>query len=211
MKYGCIYLITNKYNNKKYVGQTINLKRRIKEYKYNKNQCYIEKIINKYGFENFTIEILEDNIKLTNLDSREQFWIKTLDTFRSGYNNTTGGKSKFIMSADTIDKMRESSKLFRHSLETKLNKSIPIITFKNNTFKKETSAKIFAEKIGCERTHVTRAAKTGIRVNGFYIFYLDNELREISKLKSKNLYYKKLCDIISEDVETMEHKFYIIC
>ena len=53
-----IYKITNKINNKIYIGQTNNIKRRFNSHKNNKRSV-ISKAINKYGVENFTFEIIE--------------------------------------------------------------------------------------------------------------------------------------------------------
>ena len=66
-----IYLIRNKVNNKVYIGQSIDIKRRIKEHirsaqpeKYNKkserdSNTPIHRAMQKYGIDNFEIQILE--------------------------------------------------------------------------------------------------------------------------------------------------------
>lgn len=56
-----IYKFTNKINNKVYIGSAIDLKDRIQTHIYRKS-CYsklLRNAINKYGIENFVIEILE--------------------------------------------------------------------------------------------------------------------------------------------------------
>lgn len=61
-----IYCYTNKINQHKYVGQTNNLNRRIREHKscsFNENSTsyndLIHKKIREYGIDNFSIEVLE--------------------------------------------------------------------------------------------------------------------------------------------------------
>lgn len=97
MKTGVIYKHTNKFNNKAYIGQTIN----IPHYRWNsgegyKDSLYFYNAIQKYGWENFTHEILEKDIPISQLNEREIYWIafyKT-DSREYGYNLTSGGTSK---------------------------------------------------------------------------------------------------------------------
>ena len=89
---GCIYVITNKTNGKQYIGQTVrNIEERFYEHCYDKRSTSaIHKAIEKYGINNFSLEKLE-TVDITLLDSREQYWIQKLDTYRSGYNKNIGG------------------------------------------------------------------------------------------------------------------------
>lgn len=56
-----IYIITNLINGKLYVGQTSDVKRSIRNYKYpaKKDQRPIIWAIKKYGWDNFTFQIIE--------------------------------------------------------------------------------------------------------------------------------------------------------
>ena len=92
---GYIYMLINKINGKKYIGQTNNLRKRIKyqHFKEDYGCNVIDKAIRKYGKENFEVEILEE-IKIEKLDKREKYWIKEHNTYEGeGYNCTPGGKS----------------------------------------------------------------------------------------------------------------------
>ena len=92
-----IYLITNLINNHKYIGQTINLKQRWKQH-CNKahNSMTIDKAINKYGKENFSLSVLE----ICNIDDaneREIYWIAKYNTFYNteDYNCHIGGQMQY--------------------------------------------------------------------------------------------------------------------
>lgn len=90
--FGVIYCITNKVNDKKYIGQTINFQRRMWEHKYSKTkESYLKNSIQKYGINNFKFEIIE-RVKIENLNKREIYWIDFYNTFKGeGYNLTIGG------------------------------------------------------------------------------------------------------------------------
>lgn len=104
-----IYCYTNKINGKKYVGQTNNEKRRIREHKscaFNeKSYSYnlpFHKAIRKYSFENFIYEKLEDNLdNQKEVDEREKYWIKEKQSLigEHGYNILSGGQEKFRKSS----------------------------------------------------------------------------------------------------------------
>ena len=61
-----VYLHTNLINNKVYVGQTNNLARRWRnngiEYTYTHSNSFFGKAIQKYGWENFSHEILAQDL-----------------------------------------------------------------------------------------------------------------------------------------------------
>lgn len=94
---GSIYKITNKLNGHSYIGQTIqNVKERF--YQHCATKCdkavlnmAVHKAIQKYGKENFTLEILEE-IDSTLLNDKEKYWIEYFDTYKNGYNETLGGQ-----------------------------------------------------------------------------------------------------------------------
>jgi hypothetical protein len=88
-----IYQITNKTNNKRYIGKTKNsIQSRFHSHvsyaKYG-SPSYLHRAIRKYGKENFSIVVLEENIKDENhLNVREIFWIEKENP---EYNMTKGG------------------------------------------------------------------------------------------------------------------------
>lgn len=98
-----IYLITNKVNNKKYIGQAIDYQQRWKghindarkDLRKNKTNSLLNNAINKYGPDSFKLELIEDEIPEENIDFKEAFYINKYNTFFKngvGYNMTLGGQ-----------------------------------------------------------------------------------------------------------------------
>lgn len=93
-----IYKITNKINNKIYIGQVYNktiydrFERHIKEANPN-SKSYLGRAIAKYGSENFICEEIDRANSLKELNEKEIYWIKTLNSTNGniGYNLTPGG------------------------------------------------------------------------------------------------------------------------
>ena len=86
-----IYKITNKINNKSYIGQSIHIEQRWEEHLYQSSGCSLLKYaLHKYGKDNFSFEVIEE-CNQEELNEKEQYWIKYYDTFYNGYNLTLGG------------------------------------------------------------------------------------------------------------------------
>lgn len=102
-----IYKITNKINNKIYIGKTLcNIQKRWKEHckASHKEQCEkrpLYSAMNKYGIENFIIEQIEEcSDEIVN--EREVYWIEYYQSFKYGYNATKGGDGKHYLDYDLI-------------------------------------------------------------------------------------------------------------
>lgn len=94
-----IYIIKNNVNGKCYIGQSVKLRSRLKDHMRNakngKLDLPIYRAINKYGFHNFTVDILESFIPDPNISNLEL--IQTLDKLEIEYiENTT------LIQRDTI-------------------------------------------------------------------------------------------------------------
>ena len=104
-----IYLITNKINNKKYVGKTKkSLKIRFRQHclAYSHGvRTYIACAINKYGEENFTIEKLA-TCKDDDFAYFEAYYIQLYETHytQNGYNITYGGDDNPMDDINVINK-----------------------------------------------------------------------------------------------------------
>ncbi len=88
-----IYAIINKSNGMLYVGQSTNFENRKKDYLLNRHvyQQKIYRATEKYGWDNFSFEIIESDIEHCSLNNREKYWIKHLCSVEFGYNLTYGG------------------------------------------------------------------------------------------------------------------------
>ena len=108
-----IYKITNKINGNSYIGQSINVEKRLLSHKKYRNKIIKNKVlykaIEKYGIENFDFEILEE-CKKEELNEREKYYIKKYNTYYKGYNMTRGGDGKngCGLSRESIEKMKKS-------------------------------------------------------------------------------------------------------
>lgn len=91
-----IYKHTNKTTGKAYIGLTSQTTTQRwgngRGYTYKSGQHKFAQAIRKYGWDNFTHEIIEQNINsLKKASEREKYWIKYYDTFVHGYNMSPGG------------------------------------------------------------------------------------------------------------------------
>lgn len=119
MRTGLIYKLTSKTTHKSYVGQTINLKNRLRKHKHDKvknpKTGSLQHDLQQYGFTDFELVIIEDNIPQSKLDEREKYWIEKLDTIAQGYNIAKGGHG-----GDTYHGFNEQE---RKELSNKLSRS----------------------------------------------------------------------------------------
>lgn len=97
MCYGYIYHITNKINNKKYIGQTTNIEHRLEEHlsalrKNNHHSHKLQRAFNLYGENNFIFSWekrayqKEEELQLDEMKEIEKY-----DSYNNGYNETQGG------------------------------------------------------------------------------------------------------------------------
>ena len=132
--YGVIYKITNKVNGKCYIGQTVQgFNRRYHGNGTNKNMNGIERVfyyhglnkngkktynvhlynsIKKYGFDAFEVNKEFDiAFSQTELDIKEDLWIKYYDCTNKGYNIKTGGNGGSHYNKECRRRMSESQKI----------------------------------------------------------------------------------------------------
>jgi group I intron endonuclease len=121
-KYCGIYKITSP-TNKIYIGQSIDIERRWKPYKYvgvgAKKQVLLYRSLLKHGSENHIFEIIEE-CEVEELNSREGYWQDFYDSVNNGLNCRRvqiGDKSGYD-SPETKDKRRQALLGKKHTQES---------------------------------------------------------------------------------------------
>lgn len=169
---GYIYKITNKINQKSYIGLTTKtIQERWQEHiqvidKY-KNVRPLYSALAKYGLEAFSIEEIEE-VDDDYLGEREIYWISYFNTYQKGYNATLGGDGKWT-----------------HSIE-QYNLNGDLIAVYNNITEAIKSTNISESVIRAVCRHVYKTAKG-------YIFKYSDDNVDINELIAKaktNNYYK---------------------
>lgn len=158
-----IYKITNMINNKVYIGQAQDIKRRWKEHRFSSKQgsTVLYLAMRKYGIENFSFEIIEE-CSMEEMSEKEIFYIKQYNSYvhaenSNGYNMTLGGEGNrgFLVSMKTRKKISESKKGIFPTEETRRKLSELRRGEGNSMFNKqhslETKKKISENKKGCNK------------------------------------------------------------
>lgn len=109
-----IYCIENLINNKKYIGQSMNIEMRWRSHKSELRRSvhindYLQNAWNKYGEDNFRFYILEECV-IDIINDRERYYIALYDTTNRscGYNLESGGSINKVLSDSTKCKISEN-------------------------------------------------------------------------------------------------------
>lgn len=201
--YFIIYKITNKINDKIYIGQhtTSNINDG-----YMGSGILLKKAKIKYGINKFNYEILELCTSADDLNNAEFLWIKKLESLNpKGYNLRPGG-SQSPLSPESIEKMKISR---RGQFMKELNPNWKAKSFNSNTrnkisesikerYKKYPSYKNAISKTSKNRKH-SNESKNKISIsnigekNGRYIKFSNDEICEIIYLyTSENISLTKI-------------------
>lgn len=212
-----IYKITNNINGKCYIGQSLYLKKRIRQhlsYKSHKDKLALYKAFNKYGVDKFTIEILETidtekcNIDIkSELDRLEISYIKKYNSYISGYNQTIGGDAGitgYKFTEEQRRKVSEHQKLFAPNFY----KPVFLKSIINGNIKNYISECHAAEDLNCSHSQISKVCnrkqyilknewvggRTIEEVNNNYIQFLQkgnkNGGQFTRKLTIKEYYHK---------------------
>ena len=106
-----IYMITNRANGKKYIGQTVDVQNRWNNHRFASGDCpALHGAIKKYGVDAFDFNVVEVCRSKAQADEAERTLIRRYHTrsYESGYNITNGGDgvSGWRASPETRERMR---------------------------------------------------------------------------------------------------------
>lgn len=169
--WGCcgIYQIKNKKNGKLYIGQALNIKKRLLQHISTAKRSAklpIHLAINKYGIDCFEVTILasvnlygksKDTIK-TELNALEQFYIELYDSYTNGYNATIGGDCGRLgqhHSEQTKLKMKRSAKGYKPKCAKDAQKPVFGYDLQNKRFIDGESVADVARKCGVDTRSVS--------------------------------------------------------
>lgn len=160
---GKIYKITNKINNKVYIGQTVQNENKrwyhhLEDAKLG-SQLKFHKALNKYGKDNFNWEIIEE-VPNEILNGREIYWINFYNSYKDGYNSTPGGDNPPRNNIQII--CLETNKIYESAIKA-------------------------SEDTGISAVHISecaRGAKNRITAGGFHWM-------QVKDFKEKGPIYKK--------------------
>jgi group I intron endonuclease len=153
MKSG-IYKITNP-KGKIYIGQSINIYKRFKQYKNpSKSQSRLYYSIKKYGYENHIFEIIE-YCETLSLNTKERFWQDYYNVINNGLNCTatkTSNKSGKL-SDKTITKISQNRKGIKSNFKDPIVRAQKIsIALKGKKLSSEHREKLSKAQTGLKRS-----------------------------------------------------------
>lgn len=191
-----IYGIHNKINDKWYVGQAVDIKKRNDNELWglrkgsmhsNGTNVYMDRAWEKYGEAAFEWVVLEE-CSVDLLDEREIFWIKQKDSYKNGYNLTCGGGGMrgFVPNSDTRRKMSEARKGKKRSPDACKNISLAKIGSKNPMFGKKLS-KESREKMSLAQRNKPLESKPVICINTGIIYPSIGEASRILNLQKSKI------------------------
>ena len=191
---GTIYILTNKINNKVYVGQTTqSFNKRFKVHKCSKTA--VGNALRKYGVDNFKTTILE-NIEEKYLDDCEREFIKEYNSLApNGYNLSSGGDSPTRgrhLSEETKRKISESNK-GKHYQTEEIRRKI------SNASKGRVYGEKFRKNLAEKHSKKIICIETGI---------IYNSIKEVIKLlKIRNI--SQCCNGKRKTAGKLHGKFYV--
>lgn len=190
-----IYIIKNNVNGKCYIGQSVKLRSRLKDHMRNakngKLDLPIYRAINKYGFHNFTVDILESfipdpnisNLELIQiLDKLEIEYIEKYNAYTEGYNCTKGGDFGVLglkMTEEQKKKVSENSK----KQAVKTYKPIYLYSVKEKSTIYAISITAASNITNIDRSNLIRTARGLYRqTHGYLVAF---SLEELEKYKNR--------------------------
>ena len=184
-----IYCITNNINGKQYVGQSVDIEKRMSDHIHADSNSKIHQAIVKYGVQNFRFEPLI-RCSPEELDEQEVKFIRLLGTYENGYNQTRGGQSHVF----NIEYNYETYSELKETIKSK-NTKIKVLKQKNYDLNSEViDLKRRLKKL--EETSETGIIGQLKSEHGIELTKYQKDLKnlqdEIDSLKNENKYLQKI-------------------
>ena len=213
-----IYKITNKINNKIYIGQTtktiaLRWQRHYTDALNNRTNTKFARAIRKYGKDNFIIEEIDIAQNKEELNQKEIYWINYYNSILEGYNSVDGGGDSNTYKYKTEKEMKEIKEKIRHTKLKELNPNARAIKCKNVKTQEEL---FFNTLIECQEyfketqhNFITRRClhKTKYLYKGEWLISYQNE--EYIKDYTLDKNNRKSRKILVENLETKEKQEFI--
>jgi hypothetical protein len=169
-----IYKIENIYSHNMYIGQAKDIRKRLREHLEcckSSNPSENKGLVNawnKYNGDCFDFEILEI-CEETDLNDREKYWIDYYDSFKNGYNMTSGGQDNYT----TVEWTDEQRKYFS---QIRNPKEVLQIDFDGNIVAEYWSVAQVAKNNNIDSRGIYSCCNKGISktVKGFIWIYKDD-------------------------------------
>ena len=182
----CIYCVTNKLNNKKYIGQTTNYRKRISKYrsldtsKYGFLKIYDEIISS--GKSNFSISIIR-RCNPRSLNILEDYYIDLFESYNPLFGYNVRRKNKGMNTAITRLNMSKSHIGMKHNINTKKKKSNGILAFKDDLCIISDGGKLFGDFISVSKDMIKNGLREPSKIKGYRLYYMDYNKRQDIRLK----------------------------
>lgn len=213
-----VYKVTNTLTGKVYIGQSIDLRKRVSEYntaaRYEKTRA-IDRVIANYGTENFVLTILEECNKEV-INDREAYYIELYKATNPefGYNTKEGTHRKYSEQASIRKSISHTG--LKETADTKRKKSNTIVAIGNDKIIFCDSGKLFGDLVGSTKDYIKNCLRQPSSIQGYRLYYLDKDKRNAihEKMLQKRCirdiefipYLKFLDDCEDESVETIYSK-----
>lgn len=120
-----VYRIHCNITNRDYIGVTNNLKRRMIEHRNSKSNYILVNAIKKYGWDNFTVYVIDSALTWEEAETKERYYIAALHTFMPDGMNMTEGGNIIRLTDSAVEKNRIAHTGKRYSAETNKKKGTP--------------------------------------------------------------------------------------
>lgn len=185
-------------SNKSYIGKSVDLEKRKKEFERNKfytvKNSKIDNARHKYPIHLWTYEVIEYCSK-DELNEREIYYISFYDTYNNGYNSTLGGDGNngIIINEETRSKLRDAINRRPKELQDKFIYSItptkPIIQYSidGKYIKRWKSAREVAHSLNLSASEIGAVClgKYGRKTAGGYVFRFEGDSFDKYSIKPK--------------------------